>query len=85
MAPNNYGFYIYKQAAHLCPSLSQLAHFRNSSRNLRLLLATAFDSARLFAPKGPIARTWAWLSVSHFSADMLGRAEGIWRKLHVRL
>ena len=66
-APNNYGFYIYEQTRQLNQSqtaaqrghLAVAGHRRNLPAILRAL-GGVID-------RGPIARNWAWLSVSPFS------------------
>ena len=73
-APNNYGFYIYQQTRKL--TREQTATQRlglMATRNLTLpaILRALGD----VIDRGPIARNWAWLSVSPFS-PVLVRVEG---------
>ena len=68
-APNNYGFYIFDQAGgKFRPTAIQHENFKSNTRHLPNLLRSAFEGV---IDKGPIARNWAWLRVSHFSPSVL--------------
>ena len=61
----HYGFYVAEQRSELSPSQADIARFPRGGFNLRAFFAYASD-------KGPVARTWAWVTVSPFSAYQLG-------------
>lgn len=72
LAPHNYGFYVFKQAAAgFAPTAAQQASFARSGFNLVSFAETFQDN---FTSNGPIARAWAWEEVSLFSAYQLDKA-----------
>ena len=72
VSPHNYGFYVAEQRAALSPSQDDIARFPRAGFNMRDFFAYVSD-------KGPVARTWAWITVSPFSAYQLGFVSAAYR------
>lgn len=69
--PNNYGFYILEQRQALAPTQAELARYDRARLNNGVALRQFMEWV---SDKGPIARTWARIKVSVWSAFALETA-----------
>ena len=73
IAPHNYGIYILEQrdTAAIAPTQDELARFDRTTINTGLSLRQFVEWS---SDKGPIARTWAWSTISAWSPYALEQA-----------
>lgn len=70
---HNYGFYVFEQTGDMTPTQADVDKYSQRAFDINVFL-TSYKSV---LSNEPVARTWAYLSVSPFSSYQLGKAGAV--------